>query len=115
MGYELTKKGLVFGGDVLTTTDVIVAAGAEGIGDAARVASLSRGTVGRVLDRIEEMINISVERMKTSAESVPVIAVGGGSILIVRPISGATNCPDAGEFRLCECDRGGYRSGRRGG
>ena len=89
VGYELTKKGLVFGGNVLTTTDVIVAAGTQGIGDASRVASLSRNIVGRVLDRIEEMINVSVERMKTSADPVPVIAVGGGSILIVRPISGA--------------------------
>ena len=29
VGYELTSKALVFGGDVLTTTDIVVAAGLE--------------------------------------------------------------------------------------
>ena len=90
VGYELTTKSLIFGGNVLTTTDIIVAAGKQDIGDPSKVASIDKGTVDRVLDRIEEMINIAVERMKTSADPIPVVAVGGGSILIVRPISGAT-------------------------
>jgi hypothetical protein len=36
------------------------------------------------------MTEIAVDRMKTSAEAIPVIIVGGGSILITRPISGAS-------------------------
>ncbi len=90
VGYELTTKGLIFGGDTLTTTDIVVAADKHLIGDPSRVASIDKGMVNQVIDRIEEMINIAVERMKTSADPVPVIAVGGGSILIVRPISGAS-------------------------
>jgi len=90
VGYELTTKSLVFAGNVLTTTDIVVAAGKQDIGDPSQVAFLDKGTVAQVLDRIEEMINIAVERMKTSADPIPVVAVGGGSILIVRPISGAT-------------------------
>ena len=30
VGYELTRKALVFGGDALTTTDIVVAAGLAG-------------------------------------------------------------------------------------
>ena len=90
VGYELTTKGLIFGGDILTTTDIVVAADKHRIGDPSRVASIDKGTVNQVIGRIEEMINIAVERMKTSADPVPVIAVGGGSILIVRPIAGAS-------------------------
>jgi N-methylhydantoinase A/oxoprolinase/acetone carboxylase beta subunit len=90
VGYELTTKGLVFGGSVLTTTDVAVAGGLADIGDRAAVASLDKRFVERVLDAIQTKINIAVDRMKTSAEPIPVIVVGGGSILISRPVEGAS-------------------------
>ena len=90
VGYELQTRALIFGGDTLTTTDIVVAGGFQSIGDPARVSHLDKDLIRRVLDRIEEMVNISVDRMKTSATPIPVVAVGGGSILIVRPISGAS-------------------------
>lgn len=90
IGYELTTRGLVFGGDVMTSTDVVVAGGHAEIGDRSRVSHIPADTVSRVLDVVEQMVNASVDRMKTSAALVPVISVGGGSILIVRPINGAS-------------------------
>ncbi len=91
VGYELTRKGLVFGGDVLTATDIVVAgSGLEGVGDPAKVAHLDRAQVAAVQDRIAEMIDIGVDRVKTSAAPVPVIIVGGGSILVQRDIAGAS-------------------------
>ena len=90
VGYELTEKALVFGGDVLTATDVIVAGGSEDIGDASAVADLDASLVTAVQERIMEMIAIAVDRMKTSATPVPVIVVGGGSILVTGAIEGAS-------------------------
>lgn len=90
VGYELTTKGLIFGGSVLTTTDVAVAGGLVDIGDRAAVASLDKEFVETVLDEIQTKIDISVDRMKTSAEPIPVIVVGGGSILVSRPVEGAS-------------------------
>ncbi|MEM7132337.1 MAG: hydantoinase/oxoprolinase family protein [Chloroflexota bacterium] len=90
VGYELTKKALVFGGDTLTTTDIIVAAGQADVGDGSKVDSLDASLVERSLERIQEMTEIAVDRMKTSADAVPVIVVGGGSILITREVSGAS-------------------------
>ena len=90
VGYELTTRGMIFGGDVLTTTDVVVAAGFHNIGDQDRVQHIGKPLIEGVLDIIEEMVNISVDRMKTSATPIPVVSVGGGSILIVRPINGAS-------------------------
>ncbi|UCH25474.1 MAG: hydantoinase/oxoprolinase family protein [Trueperaceae bacterium] len=90
VGYELTSKARVFGGEVLTTTDIAVAAGQAKIGDRDRVSGLDSGLVTSVQDRIEEMVNVSVDRMKTSATPVPVIVVGGGSILIQREIEGTS-------------------------
>src|SRR5213592_1947087 len=45
VGYELTQRARVFGGDDLTATDLAVAAGLAGIGDQARVAGLDRALV----------------------------------------------------------------------
>lgn len=90
VGYELTTKGMIFGGDVLTTTDVVVAAGFHNIGDQNRVKHIGKLLIEGVLSIIGEMINISVDRIKTSTVPIPVVSVGGGSILIVRPINGAS-------------------------
>jgi len=91
VGYELTSKALVFGGDVLTATDIAVAAGEVEIGDTARARKISAGTVDRALGRIHSMVEDAIDRMKTSAESVPVVLVGGGSVLISRPLKGVSD------------------------
>jgi N-methylhydantoinase A/oxoprolinase/acetone carboxylase beta subunit len=90
VGYRITAEALVFGGDTLTATDVAVAAGVANIGDAARVKVLDSHLVRATMDRIQEMTDAAVDRMKTSAEPIPVVVVGGGSILIARPIAGAS-------------------------
>lgn len=90
VGYRITEQALVFGGDILTTTDIAVAAGIASIGDPARVAHLDRAFVQEALERIQVMVETAVDRMKTSAEPVPVIIVGGGSILISRTLAGAS-------------------------
>lgn len=43
------------------------------------------------LDEIHTMIEVGIDRMKTSAEPVPLILVGGGSILVSRQIAGTTD------------------------
>jgi N-methylhydantoinase A/oxoprolinase/acetone carboxylase beta subunit len=90
VGYRITEEALVFGGDTLTTTDVAVAAGVAEIGDASRVIGLDGALVQAAMDRIQEMTESAVDRMKTSAEPIPVIVVGGGSILIAKPVAGAS-------------------------
>jgi N-methylhydantoinase A/oxoprolinase/acetone carboxylase beta subunit len=90
VGYELTERALVFGGDELTTTDVAVAAGLAEIGDRDRVSSLDRGLVVRAVRLIESTIAESVDRMKTSAGDIPVVVVGGGSILLDDSLPGAS-------------------------
>jgi len=90
VGYALTERGLVFGGDTLTTTDIIVAAGLADLGDRSRVAHLSPTLVKEAVDQIHRMVEVAVDRMKTSAEPLPVILVGGGSILIHRDIPGTS-------------------------
>jgi N-methylhydantoinase A/oxoprolinase/acetone carboxylase beta subunit len=96
VGYKLTSEALVFGGSQLTATDLAVAAGRADIGDASFVAHLDRDLVKRALDRVADRIAEAVDRMRTSAEPIPVVAVGGGSILLPDeiPIFGAVHRPE---------------------
>jgi N-methylhydantoinase A/oxoprolinase/acetone carboxylase beta subunit len=90
VGYRLTEQALVFGGDVLTVTDVAVAAGVIDLGDRARVAALPSALVQSALARIRAMIEEGVDRMKTDASDAPLIAVGGGSFLVPPRLAGVS-------------------------
>jgi N-methylhydantoinase A/oxoprolinase/acetone carboxylase beta subunit len=89
VGYELTSRALVFGGDTLTATDIAVAAGRADIGDPALVAHLDPELSRAALDRVARDVSDAVERMRTSAEPLPVVAVGGGSVLLPDELVGA--------------------------
>lgn len=82
VGYRLLEEALVFGGATLTTTDIAVGLGIADIGDADKVKALSEDFRKRCKARIDVMSSNAVERMRVSADPVPVLAVGGGSILI---------------------------------
>jgi N-methylhydantoinase A/oxoprolinase/acetone carboxylase beta subunit len=88
VGYRLLEKGLVFGGDTLTATDIACAAGRIDLGDRSLVAGLSPDRVARTLRRMGEMIAEAVDRMKTEAGDVTLLAVGGGSFLIPDDVEG---------------------------
>jgi N-methylhydantoinase A/oxoprolinase/acetone carboxylase beta subunit len=90
VGYALTERGLVFGGDTLTASDLAVAAGRAHIGDSNLVADLSRELVDAALTSIERRIADAVDRMKVSAEPLPVVVVGGGSVLLGDSLTGAS-------------------------
>ncbi|MBM3568468.1 MAG: hydantoinase/oxoprolinase family protein [Alphaproteobacteria bacterium] len=88
VGYELTRKALIFGGDVLTASDVAVAAGRLDLGDKAKVAQLAPDFVRAALDRARVMLEEAIDRVKTEAGEVVLLAVGGGAFLIPERIEG---------------------------
>jgi N-methylhydantoinase A/oxoprolinase/acetone carboxylase beta subunit len=90
VGYELTSRALIFGGDALTASDVVVASGRASFGDPSLVGHLEATAVERVLARIEEMIDEAVDRMKTTADPIPVVVVGGGSVLLGEELPSAS-------------------------
>lgn len=88
VGYRLTSEARVFGGSTLTATDLAVAAGIADIGDKTRVANLDRGKVQAALESIKQRIAATADMMRTSREPVPVVLVGGGSMLIDGELPG---------------------------
>jgi len=90
VGYRLTDRARVFGGPDLTVTDLGVAAGLVDLGARERVADLPATLIERGLERIREMIEEGVDRMKTEAAPVPLVAVGGGCFVIPERLAGVS-------------------------
>ncbi|MEH7522718.1 hydantoinase/oxoprolinase family protein [Bacillus sp. JJ1503] len=90
VGYKLPEKALIFGGDTLTTTDVAVALGKIDLGDASKVDHLDKELLDRIYLKMVEIVEEAIDKMKTSAAPVPVILVGGGSILFPEELTGAS-------------------------
>jgi N-methylhydantoinase A/oxoprolinase/acetone carboxylase beta subunit len=90
VGYLLTEKAYVFGGDTLTATDIAVRLGMADIGDRSKVAFLDEGFARRAMDRIMQMVSQGIDKMKLSKDEVTLILVGGGSILIRDGIEGVS-------------------------
>lgn len=89
VGYEIDTKALVFGGDVLTATDVAVAVTGVNVGDSSLVAHLDKGLMKSIYNSYTEMVETEIDKIKTSSDPVPVILVGGGSIILPESLKGA--------------------------
>ena len=90
VGYHLTEEALVFGGQQMTATDLAVAAGQAQLGDPARVTSLPMSLREAGLAYISRCLADHIDRMKLTADPVPVIVVGGGSILCPEQLPGVS-------------------------
>jgi len=88
VGYRLTSEALVFGGSQLTATDIAVAAGLIDIGDRSRVAKLPKRLIEAALREAWRKLEDDIDRMKTEAGDVPLLAVGGGAFLVPASLPG---------------------------
>ena len=89
VGYRITEKALVFGGDTLTATDIAVRLGMADLGDKAKVAHIGEDLACKALDAIRTLIEDALDAMKLSSDPVDVILVGGGSIVVPERLAGA--------------------------
>jgi len=90
VGYRISHEALAFGGSTPTLTDAALLAGrAAGVGsvvpDAGHRARLAAGLA--IADRA---VADAIDRVKTSRADSPLIAVGGGSILLSDRIPGVS-------------------------
>jgi N-methylhydantoinase A/oxoprolinase/acetone carboxylase beta subunit len=88
VGYRLIDEALVFGGETLTATDAAVAAGIAQIGTSG--PTIDPALARSILDRARETIEDAVDRMKTEAGDVTLIAVGGGAFLVPDRLAGVS-------------------------
>lgn len=90
VGYRITEDALIFGGKTLTATDIAVAAGLADLGDPSKITGVDKDTVKMATQCMREMVEEVIDKMKTTAADMPVVLVGGGSILLPEQLKGAS-------------------------
>jgi N-methylhydantoinase A/oxoprolinase/acetone carboxylase beta subunit len=91
VGFELTRRGRVFGGPDLTATDIAVARGKIVLGDARLLAPEVHGLAVAAEARMQGIVEDGIDRVRTGSASLPLVLVGGGAPLIgdsLRGVSG---------------------------
>lgn len=88
VGYAITEKAKVFGGDTLTATDIAVRMGLTELGDPSLVADIPQDEAEKAMSCIRKILEDGVDQMKTSAEDVELVLVGGGSIIAPGELAG---------------------------
>jgi len=89
VGYAITEKALVFGGDVLTASDVAVKLGMADMGDPSKVEDVSEELAKKALAAMVTLVEDSIDSMKVSSDDVDVVLVGGGSVILPETLAGA--------------------------
>ncbi|KAL2104910.1 hypothetical protein VUR80DRAFT_9362 [Thermomyces stellatus] len=98
VGHFLDTKATVFGGDTLTATDIAVASDPAtngNIGDPSLVANLDATVVAKAQAKMRAMLESVIDKMKTSPAPLPVLLVGGGSVIAPGMLDGVSQviCP----------------------
>lgn len=91
VGYKITEEALIFGGTILTATDIAVRLGMVSLGDPTKVSHINEDLAKKAMSIMKEMIEDHVDAMKISSEEIDVILVGGGSIVIPENLEGTRN------------------------
>lgn len=90
VGYRITEKALVFGGDTMTATDVAVRLGMAKVGDPALAAGIDEGLAQRALAAMRSMVEEAIDMMKVSSDDIDAVLVGGGSIILPVDLAGTS-------------------------
>ncbi|MGR5117401.1 hydantoinase/oxoprolinase N-terminal domain-containing protein [Vibrio astriarenae] len=92
VGHQLTSQALSFGGEQLTLTDIALSKQVmtwKGQADQRQI-SLDPALVETCYKDVIQQLEEGIDKMKTSAQDIPVILVGGGSAILPDHFQGAS-------------------------
>lgn len=92
VGHYLTSKAMVFGGDEMTATDIVVASGSLDFGDQSKVKHIPSDTVSKARACIKKILERAVGDMKVSDAPVTLLLVGGGSVVLQDQLEAVQGC-----------------------
>jgi N-methylhydantoinase A/oxoprolinase/acetone carboxylase beta subunit len=88
VGNALLQDAIVFGGNLLTATDVAARCGVQNVGDRALVKHLDAEFCKKAYLRVTRMLEKVIDKMKTSKQDIQVVMVGGGTIIAPEQLAG---------------------------
>ncbi|HIW76546.1 MULTISPECIES: hydantoinase/oxoprolinase family protein [Gordonibacter] len=91
VGYAITERALVFGGDTMTATDVAVRLGMAEVGDASLVADIPQEVAEGAMAAIRTLVEDAIDVMKVSSDPIDVVLVGGGAIVLPQDLAGTAS------------------------
>lgn len=107
VGYNLVRLGKSFGGPLLTVHDIAVAKGklkrkldvfkTDFVTQPDKVKALPNTLVNNAWEAIKATVEEAIDKMKTTAEPVPAIFIGGGAMVVPKEkLAGVSEvlCPD---------------------
>lgn len=89
VAYRLDPEAMCFGGETLTTADIMIASGAAKIGSTP--VTLDADLIAAARTKIKALVEIAIDTMKTSSADIPVYLVGGGATLIPDDLRGVSS------------------------
>ena len=89
VGFELSRRALVFGGDTPTLTDAAVLAGRAAVGTHP-VPPGHAGLLRAGLAAADALLAEAIDRVKIGRGDRPLVLVGGGSVLVPERLPGVS-------------------------
>lgn len=91
VGYELSTKALVFGGNVVTLSDIAIKLGYADFGDKSKLENLDLALAQKTFERVREQIEDAIDLVRVNHTKSDIIIVGGGSVVIPDAYSNVKN------------------------
>ncbi|KAI0372037.1 DUF917-domain-containing protein [Pilatotrama ljubarskyi] len=88
VGHNIARDAKVFGGSVLTASDLVVASGRADLGDRTKVSDVPEDVSAIGMQRIKKLLEGIIDKMKTFPEDITILLVGGGSIIAPDELAG---------------------------
>lgn len=90
VGYRLTEESVVFGGKTLTATDVAVALGRCNLGDPHLMGGQPKDLLKAADAKVHETVEEGIDKVRITPDPLPVVLVGGGSVLLRNRLRGVS-------------------------
>lgn len=111
-GYNLVHLGRSFGGPMLTVHDVAVARGelnknldifeSNFVTHPEKIEELSDSLVEEATEKIKELLEVTIDQMKTTPDDIPALIVGGGATTMPKKnIKGTSEAINPDHFEVC--------------
>ncbi|MEZ2458313.1 hydantoinase/oxoprolinase N-terminal domain-containing protein [Salinicoccus roseus] len=110
--YNLVNLGKSFGGPILTVHDIAVARGGlnknldifanDFVTHPEKINEISEELVENATKKITEMLEVTIDQMKTTPDDIPALLVGGGATTMLKEgVTGTSEIINPDHFEVC--------------